>query len=159
MCNFNIPLYYVCRIIMMQLYLDLNPSKFQSLNTGGQDDEAVFQSTSPTGLEQLINATRISEAQNLFFNARKTKIMKTAKSEQPPKIKINNETIKVVDEFQWLGIMLTHNGNIKSKIKQTNKQTTHCAINLQNLKKKHEQVWARFIQIYPNQTIKNLYIR
>ena len=70
-----------------------------------------------------------SEVQNLFLNAKKTKIMKTDKSKQNPDIKINNENIEVVKEFQYLGTLLTHNGNIIREIKR------RCAMALQKLKK------------------------
>ena len=123
--------------IMRQLHSDPNPSKYSSLSIGGHElpelryaDDTVLLSTTPTGLEELINDVKEhSEKQNLYLNAKKTKIMKTDKSKQCPEIKVNNDTLEVVNEFQYLGTKLTHNGNINNEIKG------RCAMAFQKLKK------------------------
>ena len=123
--------------IMRQIYCEEYFKHFHSLNIGGHDlpelryaDDTVLLSTTPEGLEKLImSVKRHSEVQNLFLNAKKTKIMKTDKSKQHPDIKVNNENIEVVKEFQYLGTIITHNGNIFREIKR------RCAMALQKLKK------------------------
>ena len=123
--------------IMRKMYYEDHFDNFDSINIGGHNfpelryaDDTVLLSTTPEGLEKLImSVKRHSEDQNLFLNAKKTKIMKTDKSKQEPNIKINNENIEVVNEFQYLGTIITQNGNIHREIKR------RCAMALQKLKK------------------------
>ena len=122
---------------MRHLYHNNSFEAFDSLSIGGHDipelryaDDTVLLSTTPEGLEKLIIAVKNhSENQNLFLNAKKTKIMKTDKSHANPIIKIGNEEIEVVKEFNYLGTMLAHDGDIRREIKR------RCAMALNRLKR------------------------
>ena len=127
---------------MRQLHAEEHYELFDSLNIGGHDlselryaDDTVLLSTTPEGLERLILSVKEnSENQNLFLNTKKTNIMKTDKSSQYPDIKINDESIEVVNEFQYLGTLLSHNGNILREVKR------RCSMVIQKLKKM-KKVW------------------
>ena len=52
-----------------------------------------------------------SEDQNLFLNAKKTKIMKTDKTERTTNIEIDGDTIEEVIDFDYLGSLIAQNGD------------------------------------------------
>ena len=99
---------------------------FCSLKIGGKAypelryaDDTVLMSTTPEGLEKMIKATKKhSENQNLYLNAKKTKIMKTDKSKKEPYITIDNEAIENVQKFEYLGSMITSDGDVNKEIKR-----------------------------------------
>ena len=122
--------------IMRQLYYDSSFEAYDSLSIGGHSipelryaDDTVLLSTSPEGLERLIKSIKEhSESQNLHLNANKTKIMKTDKTHRDPDIKIGNNEIEIVKEFNYLGSMLYNNGDIRREIKR------RCSMALNRLK-------------------------
>ena len=60
-------------------------------------DDTVLFSATPEGLEKMIRSVKQhSEDQNLFLNAKKTKIMKTDKTERTTNIVIDGDTIGLV---------------------------------------------------------------
>lgn len=91
---------------MKKLYYDP-----QSLNIGGNEvselrhaDDTLLLSTTTEGLGKLIESVKENNgAQNLYLNAKKTKIMPTDKSQRLPDIKINGGKVEVVNEYQYLG--------------------------------------------------------
>ena len=52
-----------------------------------------------------------SEEQNLYLNAKKTKIMRTDKTSVATNIIIGNELIEEVLDFDYLGSLITNNGD------------------------------------------------
>ena len=99
---------------------------FDSLNIGGQKypelryaDDTVLLSTTPEGLEKMIRAVKThSENQNLFLNAKKTKIMRTDKTTRATNIIIGNDVIEEVPDFDYLGSLITNNGDGIKEIKR-----------------------------------------
>ena len=63
-------------------------------------DDTVLMSTTPDGLEQLINAVKDhSEKKGLMLNVKKTKIMDIDKCEKEAKISVDDEQIERVNNF------------------------------------------------------------
>ena len=99
---------------------------FDSLNIGGQEypelryaDDTVLLSTTPEGLEKMIRAVKThSENQNLFLNAKKTKIMRTDKTTRATNIIIGNDVIEEVPDFDYLGSLITNNGDGIKEVKR-----------------------------------------
>ena len=99
---------------------------FDSLNIGGREypelryaDDTVLLSTSPEGLEKmLISVKTHSENQNLFLNAKKTKIMRTDKTTVATNIIIGDELIEEVLDFDYLGSLIANNGDGFKEIKR-----------------------------------------
>ena len=99
---------------------------YDSLNIGGREypelryaDDTVLLSTTPEGLEKMIRAVKThSEDQNLFLNAKKTKIMRTDKTTRATHIIIGNDLIEEVDDFDYLGSLITNNGDGLKEIKR-----------------------------------------
>ena len=82
-------------------------------------DDTVLLSTTPEGLERMINTVKIhSESQNLSLNAKKTKIMKTDKTEQATNIVIGGDLIEEVSDFDYLGSLIAQNGDGIKEIKR-----------------------------------------
>ena len=92
---------------------------YDSLNIGGRAypelryaDDTVLLSTTPAGLEKMIRAVKQhSEDQNLFLNAKKTKIMRTDKTSEATNITIGDDLIEEVLDFDYLGSLITNNGD------------------------------------------------
>ena len=59
-----------------------------------------------------------SENQNLSLNAKKTKIMKLDKTEQATHIIIGNDLIEEVNDFDYLGSLITNTGDVIKEIKR-----------------------------------------
>ena len=99
---------------------------FDSLNIGGQEypelryaDDTALLSTTPEGLEKMIRAVKThSENQNLFLNAKKTKIMRTDKTTRATNIIIGNDVIEEVPDFDYLGSLITNNGDGIKEVKR-----------------------------------------
>ena len=99
---------------------------FDSLNIGGQKypelryaDDTVLLSTTPEGLEKMIRAVKThSENQNLFLNAKKTKIMRSDKTTRATNIIIGNDVIEEVPDFDYLGSLITNNGDGIKEVKR-----------------------------------------
>ena len=99
---------------------------FDSLNIGGQEypelryaDDTALLSTTPEGLEKMIRAVKThSENQNLFLNANKTKFMRTDKTTRATNIIIGNDVIEEVPDFDYLGSLITNNGDGIKEIKR-----------------------------------------
>ena len=99
--------------------MDPEHDTYDSLNIGGNSlpelryaDDTVLLSSTPEGLEKMINSVKNhSEQQNLFLNAKKTKIMKTDKTERSTNIVIGGDLIEEVIDFDYLGSLITQNGD------------------------------------------------
>ena len=92
-------------------------------------DDTVLLSTSPEGLKRLIESVKKhSESQNLHLNAKKSKIMKTDKTNREPITQIGDDDIEVVKDFNYLGSMLYNNGDIRREVKR------RCSMALNRLK-------------------------
>ena len=99
---------------------------YDSLNIGGNEypelryaDDTVLLSTTPEGLENMIRSVKThSENQNLFLNAKKTKIMRTDKTQRATNIIIDNDLIEEVLDFDYLGSLITNNGDGFKEIKR-----------------------------------------
>jgi len=112
--------------IMRQVYEDENRTKFDALNIGGYEipelryaDDTTLLSSTASGLEKTIMSVKShSEAQNLYLNANKTKIMNTDKTKTKTKITINGEELENVNKFEYLGSMLCNNGDGIKEIKR-----------------------------------------
>ena len=59
-----------------------------------------------------------SENQNLFLNAKKTKIMRTDKTTRATNIIIGNDVIEEVPDFDYLGSLITNNGDGIKEVKR-----------------------------------------
>ena len=99
---------------------------FSSLNVGDRKypelryaDDTVLLSTTHGGLKEIIRSVKTySEEQNLYLNANKTKIMKTDKTQTKIDIKIENNTIEEIEEFEYLGSIISSNGDINKEIQR-----------------------------------------
>ena len=105
---------------------DPEKDTFDSLNIGGREypelryaDDTVLLSTTPSGLEKMIRSVKThSESQNLFLNAKKTKIMRTDKTSVATNIIIGNDLIEEVPDFDYLGSLIANNGDGFKEIKR-----------------------------------------
>ena len=99
---------------------------FSSLNVGGRKypelryaDDTVLLLTTHGGLKEIIRSVKTySEEQNFYLNANKTKIMKTDKTQTKIDIKIENDTIQEIEEFKYLGSIISNNGDINKEIQR-----------------------------------------
>ena len=99
---------------------------YDSLNIGGRKypelryaDDTVLLSTTPEGLEKMIHAVKKhSENQNLYLNAKKTKILRTDKTTRATNITIDNDLIEEVIDFDYLGSLITNNGDGLKEIRR-----------------------------------------
>ena len=105
---------------------DTEYDTYDSLNIGGREypelryaDDTVLLSTTPEGLEKMIRSVKLhSENQNLFLNAKKTKIMRTDKTSAATHIVIDNDLIEEVLDFDYLGSLITNNGDGMKEIRR-----------------------------------------
>ena len=82
-------------------------------------DDTVLMSTTPDGLEQLINAVKDhSEKKGLMLNVKKTKIMDIDKCEREAKISVDDEQIERVNNFEYLGARFESNGKTSTEIRR-----------------------------------------
>ena len=72
-------------------------------------DTALLFSITPEGIEKMVKQQ--SENQNLFLNIKKTKILRTDKAERATNIIIGNDLIEEVNAFDYLGYLITKNGD------------------------------------------------
>ena len=80
----------------------------------------VLLSTTNGGQKAIIRTVKTySEEQNFYLNANKTKIMKTDKTQTKIEIKIENDTIEEIEEFEYLCSIITRNGDINKKNTKT----------------------------------------
>ena len=97
-----------------------------SLKVGGRKypelryaDDTVLLSTTHGGLKEIIRSVKTySEEQNLYLNANKSKIMKTDKTQTKIDIKKENGTIEEIEEFEYLGSIISSNGDINKQIQR-----------------------------------------
>ena len=105
---------------------DPDHDTYESLSIGGRSlpelryaDDTVLLSTTPEGLEKMIHSVKNhSQDQNLFLNAKKTKIMKTDKTERSTNIIIDGDLIEEVVDFDYLGSLITQNGDGMKEIRR-----------------------------------------
>ena len=82
-------------------------------------NDTVLLSSTPEGLEKMIKSVKNhSENQNLFLNAKKTKIMKSDKTERATNIIIDGDKIEEVNDFDYLGSLITQNGDCIKEIRR-----------------------------------------
>merc|ERR1711963_998821 len=120
---------------------DPEKDTFDSLNIGGREypelryaDDTVLLSTTPIGLEKMIRSVKThSESQNLFLNAKKTKIMRTDKTSVATNIIIGNDLIEEVPDFDYLGSLIANNGDGFKEIKRRLGMATRKLKNMTNL--------------------------
>ena len=75
-------------------------------------DDIVLLSSTSEGLEKMIKSLQNhSESQNLFLNAKKTKIMRSDKTKRATNIIIGGDVIEEVDDFDYLGSLIAKNGD------------------------------------------------
>ncbi len=77
-----------------------------------------------------------SENQNLFLNAKKTKIMKSDKTERATNIIIDGDKIEEVNNFDYLGSLITQNGDC---IKEVRRRLGMATKKLKSMKKNLER--------------------
>ena len=112
--------------IMRQVEEDGERGDFQEPNIQGHRikdlryaDDTTLMSNSNNGLEKLTNSVKThSEAYDLHLNVKKTKVMKTDKSEEKCCIKVNGETLEAVNKYEYLGSTITENGDGITEIKK-----------------------------------------
>ena len=105
---------------------DTENYQYDALNIGGCEipelryaDDTVLLSTSQNGIENLIlSVQKSSEEQNLYLNAAKTKIMPIDKSSVITDIYVDEEKLEVVESFEYLGSLITNNGDSMKEIKR-----------------------------------------
>ena len=88
-------------------------------------DDIVLFTTDPGSLQaQLDSLYHYSTKWGLKINANKTKVCCFEKRKQNayPEFYINGEVIELVDNFTYLGLNFTHNGNMSSAVKTLNEQ-------------------------------------
>ena len=98
---------------------DPDRDTYDSINIGGRSlpelryaDDTVLLSSTPEGLEKMIKSVKNhSETQNLFLNAKKTKIMRSDKTKRATNIIIEGDVIEEVDDFDYLGSLIAKNGD------------------------------------------------
>ena len=73
----------------------------------GYADDTVLLSSTPEGLA----VKNHSVSQNLFFNAKKTKIMRSDKTQRAKNIIIGGDLIEEVNDFDYLGSLIAQNGD------------------------------------------------
>ena len=83
-------------------------------------------------LEELIEKVRIeSEEFGLFLNVGKTKVMVINQQEEYPHIHAGNEDIEIVDQFNFLGSMISNQGGCSVEIRRRigMAKTSMCSMN------------------------------
>ena len=112
--------------IMRNVRDDIIRDQYDALNIGGHEipeiryaDDTVLLSTSQNGIENLLTSTqRNSENHNLYLNIAKTKIMHIDKTTMEREIYVNEERLEVVENFEYLGSLITNNGDTLKEIKR-----------------------------------------
>jgi len=112
--------------IMRNVREDVDKEYYEAKTVGGYEipeiryaDDTVLLSTTQKGMEKLIMSVRKnSEEQNLYLNAKKTKVMTTDKTNKATEICINEEKLEEVESFEYLGSLLTNNGDTMWEIKR-----------------------------------------
>ena len=133
---------------------------YDSINIGGRSlpelryaDDTVLLSSTPEGLEKMIRSVKQhSEDQNLFLNAKKTKIMKTDKTERLTNIVIDGDTIEEVIDFDYLGSLIAQNGDGIKEIRRRLGMATSKLKSLQKVwKGNNEETKLKFLRalIFP----------
>ena len=136
-CLFNI----YAENIMRNLKNDAEFEQFESFSIGGRDtpelryaDDTTLLSNSPEGLEKMITTLKKhSENQNLFLNSKKTKLMTTDKAKETPMIIIDNNSLETVDRFEYLGSLITNNGDCLHEIKRRTSIALQKLVQLKNI--------------------------
>ena len=91
-----------------------------NINNVRYADDTVLIADSEEKLKNLIDAVQeASEAKGLRLNIKKTEVMVVSKQPNPPRcnITINNETLKQVEQFKYLGSILTQDSRCNQEIK------------------------------------------
>ena len=84
-------------------------------------DDIVLIATTEEGLQQLLDEINSNgESKGLSINHKKTKYMVISKSETPPTrtLKLGDIKIEQVDNFNYLGSVVTSNGRCKNEIRR-----------------------------------------
>ena len=109
--------------MIMRKLIDLEGIKVggENVNNIRYADDTTLITDSQEKLQNLIDALdRESQEKGLNINKRKTKVMVITKDEQSPKIemKINNHVIEQVDQFNYLGSLVTYDGRSEEEIRR-----------------------------------------
>ena len=83
------------------------------------DDKCVIASTAK-GLQKLVSSLdKVTESYGMKISIKKTKVMQiTRKKKEDLKITIKDQTLEEVDEFKYLGSMLTTDGSSQTEIRK-----------------------------------------
>ena len=99
---------------------------FDPVSIGGREieelryaDDTVLLSTSMEGLNSMVQKDRdVSEKYGLLINEKKTQIMHIDRAVNSENIILNGENLKVVNEFDYLGVRIANNCNDSKEIKR-----------------------------------------
>ena len=109
--------------IIMRKLIDLEGIKVGGVNVNNirYADDTTLIADSQEKLQNLIDALhKESQKHGLNINVKKTKVMVITKEQQSPKIemKINNHIIEQVDQFDYLGSLITFEGRCGEEIRR-----------------------------------------
>ena len=90
-----------------------------------------------------------SKEQNLYLNAKKNKLITTDKTNKATEICINEEKLEEVESFEYLGSLLTNNGDTMREIKRRTSTALQKVKQLKNLWRGTDRTTkTRFLRAY-----------
>ncbi len=128
---FNAYAEYIMRLALEGCKCGINVGGRRINNLRYADDTTLLAS-SARELEELIEKVRIeSEEFGLFLNVGKTKVMIINQQEEYPHIHAGNEDIEIVDQFNFLGSMISNQGGCSVEIRRRigMAKTSMCSMN------------------------------
>lgn len=142
--------------IIMRKLIDLEGIKVGGVNVNNirYADDTTLIADSQEKLQNLIDALdKESQEHGLNINVKKTKVMVITKEQQSPKIemKINNHIIEQVDQFDYLGSLITFEGRCGDEIRRRiilSKNAYNKIKNLVTNSKISIELRKRFIKCY-----------
>ncbi|RUS72821.1 hypothetical protein EGW08_019414 [Elysia chlorotica] len=109
----------VLQVMIGGFFICLNPVNCQNWSAGYADD-TVLLAESQNDLQNLVTIIEEHSGKyGLLMNVKKTKVMVISKKE-PPKaeIKVKGKSIEQIDQFVYLGQLITTDGRSDSEIKR-----------------------------------------
>ena len=101
-------------------------------------DDTTLLANTKEELQQLIERVRVaSEEAGLFLNVKKTKVMVIGE-DQNPGIVVGGEMIEVVEDFNFLGSVITNKGGSTKEVKIRLATARRAATDLQKIWKSHD---------------------